>query len=228
MEDFSESPAPYKVSIWEGLAVVGGAILIVAVGLAGLGLKALGNAFNPQRAEAIAQSVIGYQILGGSKGFFGANIGGGKIAVVTSTVTVTVPVDQAASQIVPVIELFFAQMPLEEPKSLEEPRPEDGSVMTPQPENELFSGFSFAYQDPAQFQIQQAQVEQKAFCGAVVPVDVEQGQLTVAAGAAPIPAVKYELKRILETQSQVIVISAVGDQASAKADQVFGSLSCKS
>jgi hypothetical protein len=223
MDDFSESQVPYKVSIWEGLAVVGGAMLIIATGLAGLGLKALGNAFNPQRAEAIAQSVIGYQIPGGSQGFFGANIGGGKIAVVTSTATVTVPSPQAGEpQFISTVELFFAQMPLEEAKS------EDGAAaVVPPPENELFSGFSFAFQDPAQFQIQQAQTEQKAFCGTVVSVEMEQGQLTLNEGSTPIPAVKYELKRVLETQSQVIVISTVGDQAKAKADQVFASLSCK-
>lgn len=227
MDNFSEAqesefPEPYKVSIWEALAVVGGAVLIVATGLAGLGLKALGNAFNPIRAEAIAQSVIGYQIPGGSRGFFGANIGSGKIAVVTSAATVAVPSQQPEQQFTPAVELFFAQMPLEEPKS------EDGAVaVVPQPENELFSGFSFAYQDPAQFQIQQSQTEQKPFCGTVTPVEVEQGLLTINADSAPLPAVKYELKRVLETQSQVIVISAVGNQARVKANEVFASLVCK-
>lgn len=220
MNDFSETQTEYQVSIWEGMAIAAGAVLIVAAGLAGLGVKALGNAFDAERAEAIARSLMSYEIPGGSRGFFGANIGGGKMAVVASTATVTQP---GVPQSPPAVELFLAQVPL-----TEETKTEDGADATPQPENELFSGFSFSYQDPATFQITNQRVEQKLFCGATTPVEIQQGNLTVVDGFPPVPAIKYEVRRPLETENQVVVISALGNNAPQQIDQVFGSLACKS
>ncbi|NJO79565.1 MAG: hypothetical protein HC827_14310 [Cyanobacteria bacterium RM1_2_2] len=217
MEDFSDDPVQYPVSIWEGIAILGGAILLIAAGLAGLGVKALGNAFDSQRAEAIAQSLMDYDIPGGSKGFFGTNIGGGKMAVITSNEMVPLEAQQT-----PAIELFTARMPLNR-----ETDTEAKSLPTPQPRNELFSGFSFSYQDPAAFQITQAQTEQKPFCGALTPVEVQQGALTIAGGAVPVSAVKYEVKRVLDDESHIVVISALGDQAAQQAAAVFESLQCE-
>ncbi|MCY7282685.1 MAG: hypothetical protein LH679_04420, partial [Cyanobacteria bacterium CAN_BIN43] len=54
------SSTQYPVSIWEAIAIFAGAIFLISVGVAGLGLKTLNNAFNPKRAEAIAQSLIEY------------------------------------------------------------------------------------------------------------------------------------------------------------------------
>lgn len=218
MEDLSEPQEQYPVSVWEGIAIVGGAILLVAAGLAGLGVKALGNAFDSQRAEAIAQSLMIYDISGGSRGLFGANIGGGKMAVITSVATVSPA--QAASQL-PAVELFLARMPLPEETETEgEPTP------SPKAENQLFSGFSFSYQDPTSFQISTAQVEQKPFCDAVTPVEIQQGTLTIADGAAPVPAIKYEVKRVLDADSHIVTISALGDRAAERAAEVFDSLVC--
>jgi hypothetical protein len=217
MEDFSDDFVQYPVSIWEGIAILAGAILLIAAGLAGLGVKALGNAFDAQRAEAIARSLMDYEIPGGSKGFFGTNIGGGKMAVVTSNEMLTLEAQQT-----PAIELFTARMPLNR-----ETDTEAKSVPTPQPRNELFSGFSFSYQDPTAFQIGQAQTEQKPFCGVVTPVEVQQGTLTLANGAASVPAVKYEVKRVLDDESHIVVISALGDQAASQAAAVFRSLQCE-
>lgn len=217
MEDFSDDLVQYPVSIWEGIAIVGGAILLVATGLAGLGVKALGNAFDSPRAEAIARSLMTYDIPGGSKGFFGTNIGSGKMAVVTSNQMVSLEAQQT-----PAIELFTARMPLNR-----ETDTEAKSVPTPQPENELFSGFSFSYQDPTAFQVSQAEVEQKLFCGALTPVEIQQGVLTIASGTAPVAAVKYEVKRVLDDESHIVVISALGDQATTQAAAVFDSLQCE-
>jgi hypothetical protein len=220
MEDLSEPQEQYPVSVWEGIAIVGGAILLVAAGLAGLGVKALGNAFDSQRAEAIAQSLMTYDIAGGSRGLFGANIGGGKMAVISSVATVAPAQAQAVSQL-PAVELFLARMPLPEETETEgEPTP------SPEAENQLFSGFSFSYQDPAAFQISMSQVEQKLFCGEVTPVEIQQGALTVVEDAAPVPAIKYEVKRVLDADSQIVTISALGDRAAERAAEVFDSLVC--
>jgi hypothetical protein len=216
MED-SNDLVEHPVSIWEGMAIMGGAILLIAAGLAGLGVKALGNAFDSQRAEAIARSLMEYNIPGGSKGFFGTNIGGGKMAVVTSNEMIALDAQQT-----PAIELFTARMPLNRETETEAP-----SLPTPQPENELFSGFSFSYQDPTAFQVTQAQTEEKLFCGALIPVDIQQGALTIASGAAPVSAVKYEVKRVLDDESHIVVISALGDKAPQQAAEVFNSLQCE-
>ncbi|MFM7424691.1 MAG: hypothetical protein ACKO7W_06845 [Elainella sp.] len=212
--DFSENQPQYRVSVWEVIAITGGAVLLVAAGLLGLGMKAMGNAFDPQRAEAIAHSLMKYEIPGGSRGFLGTNIGGGKMAVVASTVP-AVP-----NQSTPAVELFLARIPVSD--SAKSGEATDAPL---QPQNELFSGFSFSYQDPAAFQIQTARVEQKPFCGAVVPVEVQVGSLTTA--STPLPAVKYQIMRILENDNQIVVISALGDQAASQADQVFNSLRCE-
>jgi hypothetical protein len=220
MDEPAESPQ-YPVSIWEGIAIAGGAILLVAVGVAGLGVKALGNAFNPQRAEAIARSLMSYEIPGGSTGFFGTNIGGGKMAVVTSVSSVA---PAQTTQRAPEIELFLAHIPVNENPEAEA----DGAPRSvSQPENQLFSGFSFSYQDPASFQITDSRVEQKPFCGLATPVEIQQGTLTIADGAAPVPAVKYEVKRVIETETNIVTISALGDRAAEQATKVFNSLVCE-
>lgn len=228
MEDL-EPQEQYPVSIWEGVAIVGGAVLLIVAGLAGLGVKALGNAFDTQRAEAIARSLMSYEVPGGSRGFFGATIGGGKMAVITSITTVAptqadpaqTPPDLAALE-TPAVELFLARMPLPEV-----PETEGGPKPTPEAENQLFSGFSFSYQDPAAFQVDVSQVEQKRFCGLVTPVAIQQGALTIASGTAPLPAVKYEVKRVLDAESHIVTISALGDQAEERAAKVFDSLACE-
>lgn len=224
MEDLSEAQVEYPVSIWEGVAIAAGAVLLIIAGLAGLGIKALGNAFDAQRAEAIARSLMAYEIPGGSRGFFGTNIGGGKMAVVTSVATVSPAAPATSPQAIqpsPAVELFLARMPLEQPETTTEETP------SPQPKNELFSGFSFSYQDPTAFQISDARTEQKPVCGMVTPIEIQQGSLTVVSGAAPLPAVKYEAKRVLDDESHIVVISALGDQAVEQAEQVFNSLVCQ-
>lgn len=220
MEEFSELEFEHSVSIWEGIAITGGAVLIVAAGLIGLGVKALGNAFDAGQAEAIAQSLMKYEIPGGSQGFFGTNIGGGKMAVVASRDTLPAPPGVAPT---PVVELFLAQMPL---PAVTEVETESGIKASPVADNELFSGFSFSYSDPAAFQVQTERTEQKLLCESFVPVTIEQGLLTLQLEAPPVPAVRYEVKRPSETESNLVVISAVGPTAAPKADQVFTSLAC--
>ncbi len=220
MEDWAETEgmeAPaHRVSLWEIIAITIGAGLLVAAGLLGLGVKALGNAFNPERAEAIAQSLMRYEVAGGSQGFFGANIGGGKMAVVSSNT-------RLPDQSLPAVELFLARMPLPESvKTKENTEPE----IEPEPVNELFSGFSFSNQDVAAFQVERTETQQKAFCGTILPVEVSTGQLLLPNHAPALPAVKYQLIQILDTESRIIVISALGTNAAEQAEQTFAGLRC--
>lgn len=221
MEEFSESQLEYSVSVWEGIAITGGAVLIIAAGLVGLGFKALENAFDAERAEAIARSLMTYTIPGGSRGFFGTNIGGGKMAVVASTETIAADQDVQSS---PKVELFLARMPVTaDPKVDDEAESSLAAEIT---NNELFSGFSFSYPDPAAFQIQQGRTEQKFLCSTATPVEIQQGSLTIADGIAPLPAVRYKVNRPIEAKYDVVVISALGPEAKSQAEKVFQSLSC--
>ncbi len=221
--DVSSEPA-HRVSLWEIIAITLGAGLLVAAGLLGLGVKALGNAFNPERAEAIAQSLMRYEVAGGSQGFFGANIGGGKMAAVVSQRRV--PARQSESQS-PAVELFLARMPLPEAaKTKEKAEPGAESESVPEPVNELFSGFSFSNQDIAAFQIDHTETQQKAFCGTILPVEVSTGLLLPPNGAPALPAVKYELIQPLETESRIVVVSALGANAAEQAEQTFAALKC--
>ncbi len=101
-KDKTSPAAQHTASWWEFLAISVGGALLVGAGLTGLGAKALDSATDPQRAEAIAKSILDYSIPGGSKGTFGAKIGGIRVALITSTST---PPDS---------ELFIAQIPEDE------------------------------------------------------------------------------------------------------------------
>ncbi|MCU0523992.1 MAG: hypothetical protein MUF72_04110 [Elainella sp. Prado103] len=221
MEEFSELEFEHEVSVWEGIAITGGAVLIVAAGLIGLGVKALGNAFDADRAEAIAQSLMNYEIPGGSQGFFGTNIGGGKMAVVASTDLLPIPAEVAP---IPIVELFLARMPLPAVTELETAT---GTEASPVADNGLFAGFSFSYPDPAAFQVETERIDQKLLCESLVPVTIQQGRLTLQPEVAPVPAIRYEVKRPSEAESNLVVISAVGEAAADRAEQVFNSLVCQ-
>lgn len=215
----SESTLEYPVSIWETIGIAAGAIFLVAVGLMGLGVKALNNAFNPQRAEAIAQSIITYQIPGGSKGAFGANVGGAKIAVVSSQ-TVLGDRGTATSPIptIPATELLVARIPA----SQETEELNSGEAVA----GEFFSGFSFSYQSTDAFQVKQTAKEYKLFCGKSTPVAIQRGELTLPDQVTHLPAVKYEALIDRETASYMAILVAVGQDASNTAETVFRSLQC--
>jgi hypothetical protein len=215
------SPTPstfpqYPVSIWEAIAIFAGAILLVAVGIAGLGIKALNNAFDPDRAEAIAQSLVDYDIPGGSQGTFGTNLGGAKVAVVASDRKI--PIDLPEMLPPAEIELFIARIPISE--STEAIEEEELS-------NEFFPGFSFSSQVENAFQPSGSRIESHEFCGSVTPVTIQEGSLILSEQTPPIPAVQYQIRMANETERNIAVLSAVGQNARANAAQVFASLKCK-
>jgi hypothetical protein len=232
----SEQPkyaTPYRVSIWEGIAIGTGAIFLGLVGLAGLASKALDNAYQPQRAEAIARSLIDYDIPGGSIGKFGANIGGAKIAVVSSRrypagITPT-PAIAAPSQ----LELFIAQIPDQE-KGVPETEEDIDN-------NDFFPGFSFSYQDPTHFQIQTTRRETKTLCQQPLPITIHTGTLQLPSPSSPsspsspanlqppisLPATQYETTLYQEAKTYTLILSGVGQDAAQQVEQVFNALRCK-
>lgn len=80
----SQTPTKYSVSVWEVVAIIGGALVLVILGFSGLVIKFVKNASEPTRVKAIAERIVEYQIPGKSKGWFGINIGSGEIALVGS------------------------------------------------------------------------------------------------------------------------------------------------
>ncbi|GAB4377945.1 MAG: hypothetical protein Kow00121_28790 [Elainellaceae cyanobacterium] len=215
-EPSSASSLQYSVSVWETISIIVGALLLIAVGLAGLGVKALNNAFDPQRAEDIARSMLLYDIPGGSRGLFGTNVGGAKLAVVASTAlpqasALTLPEDTP-----PAIELLVARIPLSQ-------ETDEGGEETP---NEFFSGFSFSYQVEEAFQVDESRIEYREFCGAVVPIEIQQGRLTLSNQTTRLPAVKYSLNVEQERDDYVAILATVGQSAEEQAESVFKSLRC--
>jgi hypothetical protein len=218
--DASQTPIPsthYSVSIWEAIAIFAGAILLVAVGVAGLGLKALNNAFDPQRAEAIAQSLIDYNIPGGSQGTFGTNLGGAKVAVIASTHKLP----RQLPEVLPPseVELFIARIPINEVTNAVDSE-ED-------PNNEFFPGFAFSSQTEGTFQPKTTHIEPLQFCGSLTPVTIQEGTLVLSDQTPPIPAVQYQARMVDEAERNIAVLSAAGQNAKDNAAQVFASLKCK-
>lgn len=206
----------YSVSIWEAIAIFAGAIFLIGIGVAGLGLKTLNNAFDPKRAEAIAQSLIEYNIPGGSEGTFGTNLGGAKVAVIASTRKLPVP----QPQVLPPseIELFIARIPINEVTSGDSEEEFN---------NEFFPGFSFSSQVEAAFKPTTSRTENREFCGVPTQVTIQEGSLVLSDQTPPIPAVQYQARVIKNAERNVAVLSTAGRNAKESAATVFESLKCK-
>lgn len=219
MADASQAPTSstqYSVSIWEAIAIFAGAIFLIGVGVAGLGLKTLNNAFNPKRAEAIAQSLIEYNIPGGSEGTFGTNLGGAKVAVVSSTQKL--PVLQSGVVPPSEIELFIARIPINEVTTVD-----SEEEFT----NEFFPGFSFSSQVEAAFKPITSRTENREFCGVSTQVTIQEGSLVLSDQTPPIPAVQYQARAVKNADRNIAVLSAAGQNAKENAAKVFESLQCK-
>jgi hypothetical protein len=210
--DTAQTPQ-YPVSIWEGIAIAVGAALLIVFGIGGLWLKA-SIAFAPQRAATIARSIIDYRIPGGSKGVFGVNIGGAKMASVTSLS----PPEGLAIHKPAAVELFVARIPVGEKNDVVDTE-EDPNI------DIVFSGFSFSYQPNDELQVTASHTDNRRFCGTVVPVNIQEGTLTLA--QRPVPAIRYEAKTIIGRESYVAILSTIGPDAQKNADTVFASLECQ-
>ncbi|UBF23606.1 hypothetical protein K9N68_17650 [Kovacikia minuta CCNUW1] len=196
----SEIPQ-YSVSVWEIILIVIAALTLIGVGLVGLGIKVLNNAFDPIRAEAVARSLIDYKIPGGSQGVFGINIGVAKLAWVRST---TNPPD---------VVLFVGKTPINEETSKTDLF--DLSVNPPSED---------ASQD---FVATASRTDNKVFCGKKVSTIVEEGQQSFADSPDPVPAIRYIASTVQDEVEQVVVVTANGKNAATRIEQVFSSLKCK-
>ncbi len=229
------APIPqYSVTIWETIAIGASAILLMLIGLAGLVYKFFSNAADPQRAMLIAQSLVDYQLPGGSQGVFGANLGGAKVAIVASSAfpkgdLALLSADQVAKATG--VELFVARVPLDvdtatgdQPNSKVALSPKKGAETY-----ELFSSpdFSFSYRSGEEFQVQADRLDELSFCGSQVPVRIQTGNFVLNAQFPPIPAVKYDAIANFNDSKRQVTLFAIGKNAPQMAATAFQSLTCK-
>ncbi|MGI0484389.1 hypothetical protein ACN4EK_03065 [Pantanalinema rosaneae CENA516] len=220
----SHPPYPeYSVSIWEGLAIAVGAVMIAAVGTAGLFVRFFSNAVDPQRATAIADSLMEYTIPGGAQGVFGTNIGGAKVAIVSSP---TFPRDftNPPSDLnrVSGVELFVARVPLdiESPTRKAQADSEDETTL-PSPD------FTLSYRSGEDFKPLTSRTETKPFCDMNTLVLIQEGELTLTPELSPVYAVKYDAIVALADGKRMATVLAIGQDAKQQAATVFNSLRCQ-
>lgn len=194
----------YSVSVWEMLLIMVGAIALTTVGLAGLGLKVLNNAFDPVRAEAIALSLVDYKIPGGSQGIFGINIGSAKLAWVRSTTT---PPD---------VILFVGKTPVTKESDQDAQQQLRQDFENP-PSDEVNQ----------EFVVTESHSENRLLCGSTVPVTIEKGEQIFGELSAPVPAVRYIASTTEGTVERLVILTTNGKNAEAKADKIFSSIECK-
>ena len=194
----SEIPQ-YRVRVVEVILIVMGAFALIGASMVGLGIKALNNAFNPARAEAIAKSIVDYQIPGGSKGSFGVNIGSAKIAWVQS---VKSPPD---------VFLLVGKVPLNKETDREELNKGD----EPSSDN-----------SDEELSVTSSYLENKVFCGKTIPVTIKEGEQTLTNYPSPLPAIRYIVSQTEADTQRIVILTANGTNAKEKAVAVFNSLRC--
>lgn len=226
----SSNQTQFTVTIWETIAITGGALLLLMIGAAGLMYKFFSNAADPDRATMIAQSLIDYQIPGESQGVFGANLGGAKIAIVSSETFPKDPAELTADEIPNLsgVELFVARVPLDVETPPTEPTPLSNETQTA-PTYDIFASpdFSFSYRSGEDFQVLTSRIEEKNFCGSMVPVRIQDGELLLSQQLPPVNAVKYDAVAVFDNSKRQVTVTAIGQNANELLTQVFPTLRCR-
>ena len=186
-----------NASPWEFVAILTVGVLLVGAGCTALALKFRRNLFDPERAEAIARSIVDYKIPNGARGALGTNLGGAKIAVLTSI------------QEPPDVILAVGRIPAS-----------DRSQLSSLNDN-LFATID------ENFQIEDREIQYQEFCGSFVLLSVELGTLEAPEGEPPTRAVKYSTSTTFHNNEWVVVLMAYGEDARAKGLEIFRSLRCK-
>jgi hypothetical protein len=206
LNDNNEIPE-YSVTPWEVILIIVGAIAVIGTGLLGLGIKALNNAFNPERAEAIARNLIDYKIPGESQGIFGLKLGGSEYAWVRG------------NQNPPDVILFIGKIAIDE----ESDQKEEESY-----KKQLIQNFASppATEFDGSFITSSQRTEEKKFCGKNLKITVEKGEQTFKNTTSPLPAIRYITSRPDGDKEQIVILTTNGQKAQQKAEQVFNSLRC--
>ncbi len=203
MKELPSRIPQYKVSGWETMAVVLGAIATLGVGLTGLAMKFLSNAATPQRAEAIASNIMSYTLPGDSQGLLGVNIAGAKVALVASEG------DE------PDIQLLMARVPVDQ---------ESGRRRIDRILDSIALGA-----DEEELKIKSVREENHSLCGQTTGVTVREGLLKYPDSPEKATVI-YRANVILGDSRYVVNLLANDtnlDLARKKAIGVFDSLQCR-
>jgi hypothetical protein len=190
----------YKVTLLEIIAVFFGAIFLVMIGISGLVIQFTTNAFKPQRAEAIARSIMNYSFPEGSQGVLGLNLAGAQIALITSNG------DN------PDIRLLVARVVI------------DSQTDKRQVEQILDSTF---LGDRDNFQVSTSRTESKKLCGSPTLVTVEEGVIKSSEDTTTQFTISYKTSVAIGKNRYFVIVLANGADGLQKAETVFNSLRCK-
>lgn len=193
----------YSVTLWEIILIMMGAIMVIGTALLGLGFKALNNAFDPIRAEAIAKSMIDYKFPTPSQGLFGLNIGGAQYAWVRST---SEPPD---------VVLFIGRVSVDEKTD----RWEIIDNFERTPAMEIDGGFI----------THSTEIQSRQVCGKLVDVTLKKGEQVFKNFSFPLPAFRYVFKLpddLKGKKEKFIILTTNGKSAQSKGEEIFKSLRC--
>jgi hypothetical protein len=191
---------PDQVKFLDWVMIIGGAIALLTTGMIRLGFKAYNNALDPQRAEAVAKSIINYRIPGGSQGKFGIKFAGIKLAIVHSK---TSPTD---------VEIFVMQTPLNRDTRRQEDIERLRTPLEP---------------TPTQFEIFSSSTQNLKFCNKPLTVTIYEGSYTLEDQTSTLPAVQYSATTTINNERLIVEVQALGKNAKQKAATVFQSIQCK-
>jgi hypothetical protein len=189
-----------RVKLLDWVMIIGGAIALIATGMIRLGFKAYNNALDPQRAEAVAKSIIDYRIPGGTQGKFGIKFAGIKLAIVHSK---TSPAD---------VEIFVMQTPLNRDTSRQEQIERIRTPLEP---------------TPTQFEVVSSSKENLKFCNQPLNVTIYEGSYTLEDQTSRLPAVQFSANTTFKNERLIVEVQALGKNAKQKALNVFQSIKCK-
>lgn len=202
MDDLeTKLPKEYNNSLAELMLIIGIAGVLFSAALLNIGIHAARNALNHEKAEAIAKSMMKYNINGGSTARFGLNIGAIRMALVTSTNTP------------PTVGLVVARIPV---------NPETNR-------NKIKQDFTGWYKNWIEKRIEftSSYTETKTLCGTEVPVTIQEGELFLENQTSAIPITQYIANVTFPDSERVVVLFTNGQKAKENAISVFNSLQCE-
>jgi len=192
-------PKEYNNSLAELMLIIGIAGVLFSAALLNIGIHATKNAINPQKAEAIAKSMMKYNITGGSTARFGLNIGAIRMALVTNRNNT--------------VGLLIARIPV---------NPETNR-------NKIKQDFTGWYKNWIEQRIEftSSSIETKTLCGTEVPVTIQEGELFLENQTSAIPITQYIANVTFPDSERVVVLFTNGQKAKENAISVFDSLKCE-
>lgn len=206
-----KSQNQYSVSVWEGVGITAATIGLIVFALIGLSLKTLRNASDPQRAKTIANSLIESTIPGNPLYEFGLNFASLKIVFIASPPPGS---DSISDEIPPVASLIVA-------KAHESKREQQESPISSIPP-------LISYYFTGDLQVSTSHIENKTFCGKVVPVTIKQGILVWSNQKPSVPSLRYDASVAFNRSRFSIELLTTGQNAQQQAETIFNSLQCKS